>query len=198
MGRNGSVKATGRSTAVLAGYCRPSMSTEWANPEEDKHDGGSRTRWEYSERGKAAYMGKRRDRLSCWSRETFPAHPEVGEECPHNWIRSQRRQSQTQRCASPRWRFAHPGVSQRDLEANEPSGGKRYRRRDNKGVRTGLRHTCTRAVRTLEARGLSGSTGTSSGDIQRTRQGRDEAVGNSHSRGPPAAEIGRAHIGSGV
>jgi len=54
------------------------------NPEEDKRDGGSRTRWKYSERGKAAYMGKQRDRLSCWSRETFPTHSEVGEECPHN------------------------------------------------------------------------------------------------------------------
>ena len=97
-----------------SGCYRPSISTEWANPEEDKHDGGSRTRWEYSERGKAAYMGKRRGRLSCWSRETFPAHSEVGEECPQNWIRSQRRQSQTQRCASPRWRIcSHRSFSKR-------------------------------------------------------------------------------------
>src|SRR6516165_6993020 len=49
--------------------------------------------------------GKQRDRLSCWSRETFPTHSEVGEECPHNWIRSQRKQSQTGRCASRRWRI---------------------------------------------------------------------------------------------
>ena len=39
-------------------------------------------------------MGKQRGRLSGWSRETFPAHAEVGEECPHNWTRSQRRRSQ--------------------------------------------------------------------------------------------------------
>ena len=30
-------------------------------------------------------MGKQRGRLSCWFRETFPAHSEVGEGCPHNW-----------------------------------------------------------------------------------------------------------------
>ena len=38
-------------------------------------------------------MGKQRGRLSSWSRETFPAHSEVGEECPHNWTRSRRRRS---------------------------------------------------------------------------------------------------------
>src|SRR5215469_18357546 len=114
MGRKGSVKATGRSTAALIWLSQAEYIDRMGQPEEDKRDGGSRTRWEYSERGKAAYMGKRRGRLSGWSRETFPAHPEVGEECPHNWIRSQRRQSQTQRCASPRWRIcSHRSFSKR-------------------------------------------------------------------------------------
>src|SRR6202140_2277089 len=47
-------------------------------------------------------MGKQRGRLSCWFRETFPAHSEVGEGCPHNWTRSRRRQSRIRSYASRR------------------------------------------------------------------------------------------------
>src|SRR6266480_7435460 len=53
-------------------------------------------------------MGKQRGRLSSWSRETFPAHSEVGEECPHNWTRSRRRRSRTRSYVSLRWRICSP------------------------------------------------------------------------------------------
>ena len=36
---------------------------------------------------------------------------------------------------------AHTGVSQRDLEADESSGRKRYRWRDDEGIRTAIRHS---------------------------------------------------------
>src|SRR5439155_21538096 len=102
MDRNGSVMAPGRSTAVLV--CR--KQAEYVNrmdqPEGDRSDGGSRTRLQYSEYGKAVDMGKQRGRWSCWFRETFPAHSEVGEECPHNWTRSRRTQSRLRSYASRR------------------------------------------------------------------------------------------------
>ncbi len=62
----------------------------------------------------------------------------------------------------------------------------------------GLGHTSSRTMRTLEARGLSGSTGAPSGDPEGTWQGRDEAARNSDGRRSPAAKSGRADPGSGV
>src|ERR1035438_2809871 len=53
-------------------------------------------------------------------------------------------------------------------------------------------------MRTLEARGLSGSTGAPSGDTKGTRQGRDEAARNTDGRRSPSAESSGADLGSGV
>src|SRR5258708_37605991 len=53
-------------------------------------------------------------------------------------------------------------------------------------------------MRTVEARGLPGSTGAASGDTQGTWQGRDETARNSDGRRSPATKSGRADPGSGV
>jgi hypothetical protein len=63
MDRNGSVREPGRSTDVLVWLSQTEYVYRKDHPEGNKGVGGSRTRWEYSECGKAAHMGKQRDRL---------------------------------------------------------------------------------------------------------------------------------------
>src|SRR5437868_4962282 len=53
-------------------------------------------------------------------------------------------------------------------------------------------------MRTLEARGLSGSTRATSGDTEGTWQGRDEAARNSDGGRSPATKSGGEDLGSGV
>jgi hypothetical protein len=96
-----------------SGNSRPSMSTEWTNLRETEATVEVGLASSTRSAGKPRTGGKQRGRLSGWSRETFPARSEVGEECPHNWTRSRRRQSQIRSCASHRWRICSHRSSSR-------------------------------------------------------------------------------------
>src|SRR5207244_2350263 len=98
------------------------MTTEWTNLRETEATVEVGLADSTRSAGKPRTWGSSGGRLSSWSRETFPAQSEVGEECPHNWTRSRHPTSATwgARCGKSARRVLRGGTGTRALLKTRP------------------------------------------------------------------------------